>query len=151
MEDKEVKPSSECALEAVRTLIRFIGDDPTRAGLLDTPERVLRAWEADWGWGYSDTITAEDLLRTFPATPGECAFNQMVCVKQIAVFSHCEHHLTPFFGEAHIAYIPSTIGIVGISKLARVVDYFARRLQVQERLTEQTADFLERQIGRAHV
>lgn len=142
-------PSREEALAAVRTLIDYIGDDPDRPGLIDTPDRVLRAWEQDWGRGYR-VKTAEELIRIFPAEAGrDITFSQMITVKNIAIFSHCEHHMTPFFGHAHISYIPAEIGLIGLSKLARVADYFSRQLQVQERLTENIADYLEAQLSSA--
>ena len=136
----------ERALAAIRTLLLYAGEDPSRPGLIDTPERVLRAWEEDWGRGYSED--ASFLVKTFQEEqPGMShwgsLYNQMIVVKDIAVYSHCEHHLTPFFGVAHLAYIPSSdIGLLGLSKFARIVDHFARRLQVQERLTQQIANFV---------
>jgi GTP cyclohydrolase I len=144
------EPAQE-ALDGIRALIRHIGDDPDREGLIATPERVLRAWAEYWGRGYAE-IDPTELLRLFDPLPSHefatqenaihANYNEMVVVRDIAMYSHCEHHLTPFFGSAHIAYVPSRKGIVGISKLARVVDHFSRRLQVQERLCTQIADFL---------
>ena len=135
--------SREDALDAVRTLISYIGDDPSRDGLRDTPERVLRAWEQDWGQGYRyEPATA--FLRTFSSDE---RYNQMVVVRDLSMFSHCEHHLTPFYGSVHIAYVPRAIGLLGLSKLARIVDMFARRLQMQERLTSQIATCLQMHLS----
>ena len=120
--------------EAVRTLIRWAGDDPTREGLIDTPLRVARAWK-EYAAGYGQD-PAEHLTRTFDEVGG---YDEIVLLKDIAFQSHCEHHLAPIIGKAAIAYLPGT-KVVGISKLARVLHGFARRLQVQERLTAQVAD-----------
>lgn len=142
------KPTKSTALRAIQTLIEYIGDDPARKGLRDTPARVLRAWEQDWGAGYKPE---PDNLLTFFEPPDELShlFNNspMIVVSDIAFCSHCEHHLAPFFGTCAIAYIPSQRGKIGLSKLARIVDYFARRLQVQERLTTQIADFLVEHVS----
>ena len=120
--------------EAVRTLIRWAGDDPAREGLLDTPQRVARAWK-DYARGYNED-PAVHLTRTFEEVGG---YDEIVLLKDIPFQSHCEHHLAPIIGKAAIAYLPGT-RVVGISKLARVLHGFARRLQVQERLTAQVAD-----------
>ena len=120
--------------EAVRTLIRWAGDDPAREGLLDTPERVARAWR-DYTRGYAED-PALHLKRTFDEVGG---YDEIVLLKDIPFQSHCEHHLAPIIGKAAIAYLPGS-RVVGISKLARVLHGFARRLQVQERLTAQVAD-----------
>jgi GTP cyclohydrolase I len=120
--------------EAVRTLIRWAGDDPAREGLLDTPRRVARAWR-EYAQGYS-ADPATHLSRTFEEVGG---YDEIVLLKDIPFQSHCEHHLAPIIGKASIAYLPSE-RVVGISKLARVLHGFARRLQVQERLTAQVAD-----------
>jgi GTP cyclohydrolase I len=120
--------------EAVRTLIRWAGDDPGREGLLDTPARVGRAW-LDYCQGYRED-PAEHLSRTFEEVGG---YDEIVLLKDIPFQSHCEHHLAPIVGTAAIAYLPRD-RVVGISKLARVLHGFARRLQVQERLTAQVAD-----------
>ena len=120
--------------EAVRTLIRWAGDDPAREGLLDTPERVARAWR-DYTRGYAED-PALHLTRTFDEVGG---YDEIVLLKDIPFQSHCEHHLAPIIGKAAIAYLPGS-RVVGISKLARVLHGFARRLQVQERLTAQVAD-----------
>ena len=127
----------EEAEAAVRTLLRWAGDDPTREGLLDTPARVTKAYEQLFG-GYA--VDAEKLLeRVFEEVEG---YSDIVLVRDIPFHSHCEHHMVPFMGLAHIAYYP-TRGVVGLSKLARVVDTFARRLQTQETMTAQIADVIE--------
>ena len=120
--------------EAVRTLIRWAGDDPDREGLLDTPKRVARAWR-EYASGYNED-PARHLSRTFDEVGG---YDEIVLLKDIPFQSHCEHHLAPIIGKASIAYLPAN-RVVGISKLARVLHGFARRLQVQERLTAQVAD-----------
>ena len=120
--------------EAVRTLIRWAGDDPDREGLLDTPRRVARAWK-EYAKGYAED-PAVHLSRTFEEVGG---YDEIVLLKDIPFQSHCEHHLAPIIGRAAIAYLPHN-KVVGISKLARVLHGFARRLQVQERLTAQVAD-----------
>ena len=120
--------------EAVRTLIRWAGDDPDREGLLDTPKRVARAWR-EYARGYSED-PAHHLSRTFEEVGG---YDEIVLLRDIPFQSHCEHHLAPIIGKASIAYLPSD-KVVGISKLARVLHGYARRLQVQERLTAQVAD-----------
>ena len=124
----------EAVQEAVRTLIRWAGDDPGREGLLDTPRRVARAWR-EYARGYADD-PARHLSRTFEEVGG---YDEIVLLKDIPFQSHCEHHLAPIIGKAAIAYLPGD-RVVGISKLARVLHGFARRLQVQERLTAQVAD-----------
>jgi GTP cyclohydrolase I len=121
-------------LEAVRTIIRWAGDDPDREGLRDTPARVARAWK-EYARGYAED-PAHHLSRTFEEVGG---YDEIVLLKDIPFQSHCEHHLAPIIGKASIAYLPSE-RVVGISKLARVLHGFARRLQVQERLTAQVAD-----------
>ncbi len=120
--------------EAIRTLIRWSGDDPTREGLLDTPRRVARAWK-EYCAGYGDD-PAKHLARVFEEVGG---YDEIVLLKDIPFQSHCEHHMAPIIGKAHIAYLPRD-HVVGISKLARVLHGFARRLQVQERLTAEVAD-----------
>jgi GTP cyclohydrolase I len=120
--------------EAVRTLIRWAGDDPDREGLLDTPRRVACAWR-EYARGYADD-PAHHLSRTFEEVGG---YDEIVLLKCIPFQSHCEHHMAPIIGKASIAYLPRD-KVVGISKLARVLNGFARRLQVQERLTAQVAD-----------
>ena len=120
--------------EAVRTLIRWSGDDPSREGLRDTPQRVARAWK-EYCAGYKDDPAAH-LSRVFEEVGG---YDEIVLLKDIPFQSHCEHHMAPIIGKAHIAYLPSDL-VVGISKLARVLHAYARRLQVQERLTAEVAD-----------
>ncbi|MDB5738420.1 MAG: cyclohydrolase FolE [Sphingomonas bacterium] len=127
-------PVPEEVADAIRTLIRWAGDDPTREGLLDTPKRVARAWK-EYCSGYEDD-PAHHLSRTFEEVGG---YDDVVLLKDIPFQSHCEHHMAPIIGKASIAYLPSD-RVVGISKLARVLQGFARRLQVQERLTAQVAD-----------
>jgi GTP cyclohydrolase I len=120
--------------DAIRTLIRWAGDDPTREGLHDTPRRVARAWK-EYCAGYADD-PAQHLARVFEEVGG---YDEIVLLRDIPFQSHCEHHMAPIIGKAHIAYLPRN-HVVGISKLARVLHGFARRLQVQERLTAEVAD-----------
>lgn len=122
----------------VLDLLEFIGEDVLRGGLHETPTRVLKAWR-EWCSGYG--VDPRTLLKTFEDGAELCG-DEMVIVRKIEFYSHCEHHLAPFFGVAHVAYIP-TDRVVGLSKLARVVDVFARRLQVQERMTNQIANLIE--------
>lgn len=141
---KTTKPSREEAIAAVKTLIGYIGENSDRAGLLKTPERVIKAWEHDWGLGYNKKFiareTASILAGQFEDGAENC--NEMICVRAVPFFSHCEHHLAIFSGLAWVAYLPSR-KILGLSKLARVVNLFSRRLQVQERLTTEVADFID--------
>jgi len=132
------RPTREEAEAAVRTLLRWAGDDPGREGLRDTPARVARAFE-DWFSGY-DEDPEEYLKRTFEEVEG---YDDMIVLKDIRFESHCEHHLAPIIGKVHIGYLPNN-KVVGISKLARVVDVFARRLQVQETMNAQIADCIQR-------
>lgn len=127
------KPTREQAEEAVRTLIRWAGDNPDREGLLDTPKRVVKSYEEFYA-GYNEE-PEEILKRTFSETEG---YDEMVVLKDIRIESHCEHHMLPIIGRAHVAYIPRS-RVVGISKLARVVDLYAKRMQIQEKLTAQIA------------
>ena len=127
--------------DAVRALLAGIGEDVTRGGLAETPERVAKAWEF-WASGYKQDPLA--LLKCFDDGAEGC--DEMVVIKDIPFYTHCEHHLAPFFGTATIAYIPDG-RVVGLSKLSRVLDVFARRLQVQERLTTQVADALVQGLG----
>ena len=133
---KPVRPSRDAAEEAVRTLIAWAGDDPAREGLLDTPKRVARAWE-EWFSGYGADPAAA-LGKTFEDVQG---YDDMVMLTNIDVESHCEHHLAPILGVAHVAYLPSA-AVVGISKIARVVEIFCKRMQTQETMTAQIADAL---------
>ncbi|TNE40219.1 MAG: GTP cyclohydrolase I FolE [Sphingomonadales bacterium] len=128
------RPSREDAEEAVRTLIKYAGDDPAREGLLGTPDRVVRSYEEFFS-GYFDN-PADILKRTFEEVEG---YDEMVLLKNIDFVSHCEHHMVPIIGKAHVAYLPRS-RVVGISKLARVVDVFSHRLQIQEKMTAQIAN-----------
>ena len=134
---REPKPSREEAEAAVRTLLRWAGDDPEREGLKDTPARVARAYE-DWFSGYADDPVSF-LQRTFEEVEG---YDEMVVLRDIRFESHCEHHLAPIIGRAHVGYLPDR-KVVGISKLARVVDAYARRLQVQEKMSAQIANCIQ--------
>ncbi|HEV7261135.1 MAG TPA: GTP cyclohydrolase I FolE [Bosea sp. (in: a-proteobacteria)] len=134
------KPTQEQAEEAVRTLIRWAGDDPAREGLRETPHRVAKAYK-EFYKGYADD--PDDILdRVFEEVED---YQDMVLVRDIPFYSHCEHHMVPFVGKAHIGYYPSK-GVVGLSKLARIVDVFARRLQTQETMTAQIAKVIERAL-----
>jgi GTP cyclohydrolase I len=138
MSDDPDRVSRTDAEAAVRTLLRWAGDDPAREGLVDTPLRVARAWR-EWFSGYSLDPDAY-LSRTFEEVEG---YDEMVVLRDIPFESHCEHHLAPIIGKAHVGYLPGG-KVVGISKLARVVEAYSRRLQVQEKLTAQIADCIER-------
>ncbi len=129
----EAAVTREAAEAAVRTLLRWAGEDPGREGLLDTPKRVVKAY-GDWFSGYASD-PGEYLRRTFQEVEG---YDEMVILRDISFESHCEHHMAPIIGRAHVGYLP-TDRVVGISKLARVVDGYARRFQVQEKLTAQIA------------
>ena len=131
------KPSREEAEEAVRTLIRWAGDDHTREGLVGTPDRVVRSYE-EFFCGY-DADPEEILKRTFEETDG---YDEMVILRDIRFESHCEHHMVPILGKAHIAYMPNN-RVVGISKLARIVEAYAKRLQIQEKMTAQVANVIQ--------
>jgi GTP cyclohydrolase I len=133
-------PSREEAEAAVRTLIRWAGDDPTREGLHDTPKRVAKAFKELYS-GY-DEDPDQILNKIFREVEG---YDDIVLVRDIPFYSHCEHHMVPFFGVAHLAYYP-TKGVVGLSKLARLVDAFARRLQTQETMTAQIAMAMEKAL-----
>jgi GTP cyclohydrolase IA len=130
------RPSREEAEAAVRTLIEWAGDDPTREGLRATPGRVVRSYEEFFN-GY-DTDPVDLLQRTFEETEG---YDEMVVLKDIRFESHCEHHMAPIIGKAHVAYLPKS-RVVGISKLARLVEAYSRRLQIQEKMTVQIANTL---------
>jgi len=134
----EPRPSRDEAERAIRTLLRWAGDDPDREGLRDTPARVARAYE-DWFSGY--TVDPEEFLsRTFEEVEG---YDDMIILRDIRFESHCEHHLAGIIGRAHVGYLP-TNKVVGISKLARVVEAYARRLQVQEKMTAQIAHCIQK-------
>jgi GTP cyclohydrolase I len=140
--DKPVSsPTREEAEAAVRTLIRWAGDDPTREGLLDTPKRVAKAFREFYS-GYGED-PSEILDKIFAEVEG---YDDIVLVRDIPFHSHCEHHMVPFFGVAHVAYYP-TKGVVGLSKLARLVDAYARRLQTQETMTSQIAKAMVSALG----
>ncbi|WP_420717490.1 GTP cyclohydrolase I FolE [Emcibacter sp.] len=131
------RPSRKEAEEAIRTLLRWAGDDPTREGLMDTPKRVVKAYEEFFG-GY-DADPHEILSRTFEEVAG---YDEMVVLRDIPFESHCEHHMAAIIGKAHVGYLPKN-KVVGISKLARVVETYAKRLQVQEKMTAQIADCIQ--------
>ncbi len=132
------RPTREEAEEAVRTLIRWAGDDPAREGLLDTPSRVVRSYDEFFAGYRSDP--ADILARTFSEVGG---YDEMIVMNDIRFESHCEHHMAPIIGKVHIGYLPDQ-RVVGISKLARLVDVFAKRLQIQEKMTADIADTLQR-------
>ncbi len=131
---KPRKPSRKHAEEAVRTLLLWAGEDPCREGLVETPARVARAYE-DWFGGYKEDPVSF-LKRTFEEVEG---YDEMIVLRDIEFESHCEHHMAPIIGRAHVGYLPNN-KVVGISKLARVVEAFARRFQVQEKMTAQIAN-----------
>lgn len=131
------RPGRRQAEEAIRTLLLWAGEDPDREGLLDTPARVARAYE-DWFSGYRED-PVRFLKRTFEEVEG---YDEMIVLRDISFESHCEHHMAPIIGRAHVGYLP-TNKVVGISKLARVVEAFARRFQVQEKMTAQIANTIQ--------
>lgn len=135
------RPTREEAEAAVRTLIAWAGDDPTREGLLETPARVAKAYEELFA-GYGQDAK-EVLSKMFREVGG---YDDIVFVRDIPFYAHCEHHMVPFFGKAHIAYLPHD-GVVGLSKLARLVEVFARRLQTQETMTAQIIDAINENLG----
>ena len=137
MSEKITKPTIEQAEDAVRTLLRFAGDDPDREGLRDTPKRVVKSYEEFFSGYATDPNTI--LSRTFKEVDG---YDEMVVLRDINFSSHCEHHVVPFTGKVHIAYLPNN-KVVGISKLARLVDIYAKRLQIQEKFTSQIANSLK--------
>ncbi|MES2835739.1 MAG: GTP cyclohydrolase I FolE [Pseudomonadota bacterium] len=139
--DAPVRPSREAAMEAVRTLLAWAGDDPDREGLKDTPKRVVDAY-AEWFEGY-DADPGKELSRTFEEVQG---YDDMVLLRDIEVESHCEHHMAPFLGKAYVAYIPNE-KVVGISKIARVVEIYSKRLQTQETLTQEIAGAIESHLA----
>jgi len=132
------RPDREAAEAAVRLLLQYAGDDPDREGLTETPARVVRAYE-QWFAGYGED-PEEFLQRTFEEVAG---YDEMVLLRDIRFVSHCEHHMAPIIGRAHIGYLPHN-RVVGISKLARLVEVYAKRLQIQERITAEIANTLER-------
>jgi GTP cyclohydrolase I len=131
------KPSREQAEDAVRVLLRWAGEDPAREGLLDTPSRVVKAY-SDWFSGYNDD-PRDYLQRTFEEVAG---YDELIVLRDIEFESHCEHHMAPIIGKAHVGYLPDG-KVVGISKLARVVETYARRFQVQEKLTAEIATAIQ--------
>lgn len=131
------RPSKGEAEEAVRTLIRWAGDDPNREGLVGTPDRVVRAYEEFFA-GYAED-PVKILGRTFEETAG---YDELIVLKGIRIESHCEHHMVPIIGECHVGYLPNQ-RVVGISKLARVVETYAKRLQIQEKLTAEIANVID--------
>jgi GTP cyclohydrolase I len=136
-ESSPARPSREEAEEAVRTLLRWAGDDPTREGLVDTPARVVRAYEEFFAGYALDPVAL--LERTFEETDG---YDEIVLLRDIRLESHCEHHMVPIIGRAHVAYLPHR-RVVGISKLARLVEAYAKRFQIQEKLTAQIANTIQ--------
>lgn len=144
-ETRRKRPSRKAAEEAVRTLIEWTGDDPDREGLKGTPDRVVRAYEEFYA-GYAEDPIAI-LERTFEETAG---YDEIVMLRDIRLESHCEHHMVPIIGRAHVAYFPKQ-RVVGISKLARLVESYAKRLQIQEVLTAQIADTIEQVLKPAGV
>jgi len=134
---KPRKPSRKRAEDAIHTLLLWAGDDPGREGLIDTPKRVAKAYE-DWFSGYKQDPVGY-LKRTFEEVEG---YDEMIVLRDITFESHCEHHMAPIIGKAHVGYLPRN-KVVGISKLARVVEAFARRFQVQEKMTAQIANCIE--------
>lgn len=140
-EANDIDVPDETIEDNVRRILQFVGEDVTRGGLIETPARVAKAWK-EWTSGYGQDPRA--VLKTFE--DGGENYDEMVVVRRIPFYSHCEHHMAPFFGTATIGYIPDG-KIVGLSKLSRVLDIFARRLQVQERLTSQVADLLMDELG----
>ena len=143
--DAILRPTREEAMDAVRTLLAWAGDDPRREGLIDTPSRVVDAY-GEWFNGYT-ADPAKELSRTFEDVQG---YDDIVMLRDIDVESHCEHHMAPFLGKAYVAYVP-TNRVVGISKLARVVEIFARRFQNQETLTLQIAEAIQSALNPAGV
>ncbi len=141
VDDQSDRPSQKEAEDAVRVLLRWAGDDPQREGLLDTPKRVAKAYRELFS-GYD--LAAEDVLgRTFEEVAG---YDDMVLVKDIPFFSHCEHHMVPIIGKAHVAYLPNG-RVLGLSKIARVVEIFGRRLQTQETMTAQIARSIDETLN----
>jgi GTP cyclohydrolase IA len=145
IDDQSDRPSQKEAEDAVRVLLRWAGDDPQREGLLDTPARVAKSYRELFS-GYD--LAAEDVLgRTFEEVAG---YDDMVLVKDIPFFSHCEHHMVPIIGKAHVAYLPNG-RVLGLSKIARVVEIFGRRLQTQETMTAQIARSIDETLNQRGV
>ena len=138
--DRRNDVTREQAENAVRTLLRWSGDNPAREGLLDTPKRVVKAYE-EWFSGYA-LDPDEYMARTFEEV---CGYDEMIVLRDIEFESHCEHHMAPIIGKAHVGYLPNG-KVVGISKLARVVEAYAKRFQVQEKMTSQVAGCIERAL-----
>lgn len=138
---KNTRPSQQEAQEAVKTLLRWIGEDASREGLQQTPKRVVKAWQ-EYSTGY-DKDPVSLLQQTFSEIQD---YNEFILLRDIRFESHCEHHLAPIIGYAHVAYLPQK-RVVGISKLARLVDIFAKRLQIQERMTAQIADAIQEALN----
>lgn len=134
------------AYDLTTRFLQHIGEDPTRHGLLDTPKRVLKSWNELYS-GYK--TNPDELLRMFKEEPDEeeAVFDEIVLLRDIEFFSTCEHHTLPFFGRAHVAYLPGEKGLLGVSKLARIVEVFSRRLQIQERIGKQVSHFLMSKVG----
>ncbi|MEM1086780.1 MAG: GTP cyclohydrolase I FolE [Pseudomonadota bacterium] len=143
--DPVERPSMEEAMEAVKTLLAWTGDDPRREGLIDTPKRVVKAYQEFFAGYNMDPV--KELSRTFEDVQG---YDDIVMLKDIDVESHCEHHMVPILGTAHVAYMP-TRAVVGISKIARVVEIFGKRLQTQETMTAQVADCITEALQPAGV
>ena len=135
--NKSTKPSQDEAIEAVKTLIRWAGDNPEREGLSETPKRVIKSYK-DFFSGY-ELDAREILSKQFKEVDG---YDEMIILKNIRLESHCEHHIVPFIGNAHVGYLPRK-KVVGLSKLARLVEVFAKRLQIQEKLTAQIANAID--------
>ena len=139
MKKKKInKPDRNDAEEAVRTLLSFVGEDVSRPGLLDTPKRVVKAYQ-DWFSGYNES-PEEVLKKTFDELDG---YDEIIMLRDIRIESHCEHHIAPFIGSAHVAYLPNK-RVVGISKLARITRIYMKRMQIQEKLTAQIANCIQK-------
>ena len=134
---KNIKPTRQEAEAAVKTLLSFVGENANRPGLLETPKRVVRAYE-DWFSGYNDD-PKEVLSKTFDELEG---YDEIIMLRDIRIESHCEHHIAPFIGSAHVAYLPNK-RVVGISKLARITRIYMKRMQIQEKLTAQIANCIQ--------
>ena len=134
---KNIKPTRKEAEAAVKTLLSFVGENADRPGLLETPKRVVRAYE-DWFSGYNDD-PKEVLSKTFDELEG---YDEIIMLRDIRIESHCEHHIAPFIGSAHVAYLPNK-RVVGISKLARITRIYMKRMQIQEKLTAQIANCIQ--------